>query len=344
MKLSVLGVDLAKNVFELYGIDARGNRVLSKRVSRKKLLATVAQLPACVVVMEACGGAHYWAREFEKLGHEVKLLQARDVRPYRQGNKDDRHDAPALAEAGTRSHLRAVSVNSAEQQDVQSLHRVHELLVKQRTALANQLRGLLAEYGIVLAQGIGVLRRRLAEVLEDADNGLTAGFRETVAEMGERLRDLDERVTHYKRRIKEAAHADARCRRLLELGGLGPMSSSALVGAVGDARQFANARAMSACLGVVPAHTGTGGKTHLLGLPKTRGNRYVRTLLIHGARSVVRHAAGKTDARSRWINALVARRGKNVAAVAVANKNVRIAWALLSRGQDYRPPAQAPRG
>ncbi len=336
MELSVLGIDLAKQVFELYGINARGQEVLSRRVTRKRLLASVAQVPACLVVMEACGTAHYWAREIEKLGHRVKLLRAKDVKAYVQGDKDDRHDAAAIAEAGTRAHLRAVAINSVEQQDLQSLHRIRELLVKQRTALANQLRGLLAEYGVVMGKSLGVLRRRVPEVLEDADNGLTAGFRASVAEMYERLREFDERVVVYDRRIGAAARADARCERLLEVEGLGPMSASALVAAVGDARQFDSGRQLAACLGVAPAHRGTGGSNRVLGLSKRQGNRYVRTLLIHGARSVVRHAANKTDPRSRWINRLVARSGVNVAAVAVANKNARIAWALLTRAERYR--------
>ncbi len=340
MELSVLGIDLAKHVFELYGIDGRGKEMLSKRLTRKKLLSFVARLPECLVVMEACGASHYWAREMAKLGHRVKLLKARDVKAYVQGNKDDRHDAAAIAEAGTRGHLREVTINSVEQQDMQSLHRIRELLVGQRTALANQLRGLLAEYGVVMGKGLGVLRRRIPEVLEEAENGLTAGFRACVAEMYERLRGFDERVSDYDRRIGGAARADERCRRVLEVEGLGPMSASALVAAVGDARQFDSGRQLAACIGVAPAHTGTGGKNRVLGLSKSRGNRYVRTLLIHGARSVVRHAANKTDPRSRWINRLVARSDANVAAVAVANKNARIAWALLTRAERYQP-AQA---
>lgn len=341
MELSVLGIDLAKQVSELYGIDARGKAVLSKRLTRKKLLPFMAQLPACLVVMEACGASHYWAREMAKLGHRVKLLKAKDVKAYVQGDKDDRHDAAAVAEAGTRAHLREVTINSVEQQDMQSLHRIRELLVGQRTALANQLRGLLAEYGVVMGKTLGVLRRRLPEVLEDAENGLTTGFRACAAEMYERLRGFDERVSDYDRRIGAAVRADERCRRLLEVEGLGPMSASALVAAVGNARQFDSGRQLAACIGVAPTHTGTGGKNRVLGLSKSRGNRYVRTLLIHGARSVVRHAANKTDPRSRWINRIVARSGVNVAAVAVANKNARIAWALLTRAERYRPAKEA---
>lgn len=337
MNLSVLGIDLAKRMFQLHGIDERGKRVLGKQLTRKKLLPFLAQLPECLVVMEACGGAHYWAREIEKLGHRAKLLKAKDVKAYVQGDKDDPHDAAAVAEAGTRRHLQAVPVNSVEQQDLQSLHRVRELLIKERTALVNQARGLLAEYGVVVAKGLGVFQRRVPRVLEDAENGLTGGFRELLAEMYERVGLFSERIAHYDRRVKIAARADERCRRLLEVEGLGPMSTTALVAAVGDARHFDSGRQLSACIGTAPAHTGTGGKTTVVGLKKNRGNRYVRTLLIHGARSVVRHAKGKTDPRSRWINRIVARSGPNVAAVAVANKNARIAWALLTRGESYQP-------
>jgi transposase len=340
MNLSVLGIDLAKQVFQVHGIDERGQEVLGKRLARKKLLPFLAQLPQCLVVMEAGGGAHYWAREIEKLGHRVKLLKAKDVRAYVQGDKDDRHDAAAVAEAGTRRHLREVPINSVEQQDLQSLHRVRELLIKERTALVNQARGLLAEYGVVIAKALEVFQRRAPRVLEDAENGLTAGLREILAEMVERIGVFSERIAHYDREVKISARADERCRRLLEVEGLGPMSTTALVAAVGDARQFRSGRQLSACLGTAPAHTGTGGKTVVVGLKKNRGNRYVRTLLIHGARSVVRHAKGKTDPRSRWINRIVARSGPNVAAVAVANKNARIAWALLTRGEQYQPGGQ----
>lgn len=337
MNLSVLGIDLAKNVFQLHGMDERGKAVLSKRLARKKLLPCLAQLPRCLVVMEACGGAHYWAREIGKLGHRVKLLKAKDVKAYVQGDKDDAHDAAGIAEAGTREHLRAVPINSVEQQDLQSLHRVRELLMKERTALVNQARGLLAEYGLVIPKGLAVFRRRIPQVLEDAENGLTVGFRELLAEMNERIGLFSERIAHYNRRVKVVARADERCRRLLKIEGLGPMSTTALVAAVGNAREFDSGRQLSACIGTAPAHTGTGGKNVVVGLKKNRGNRYVRTLLIHGARSVVRHAKGKTDARSRWINGIVARSGPNAAAVAVANKNVRIAWALLTRSEHYRP-------
>lgn len=337
MHLSVLGIDLAKSVFQLCGIDERGKQVLGKRLTRKKVLPFVARLESCLVIMEACGGAHYWAREIEQLGHRVKLLKAKDVKAYVQGDKDDSHDAAAVAEAGARKHLRAVPINSVEQQDLQSLHRVRELLMKQRTALVNQARGLLAEYGVVMAKGLQAFRCRIPRVLEDAENGLTAGFREMLAEMAERVGMLSKRIAFYDDRIKRAARADERCQRLLAVEGLGPISTTALVAAVGDARQFNSGRQLSACLGTAPAHVGTGGKNTVVGLKKNRGNRYVRTLLIHGARSVVRHAKKKTDPRSRWINRIVARSGPNVAAVAVANKNVRIAWALLSRGESYQP-------
>ncbi len=341
MNLSVLGIDLAKRVFELWGVDERGQAVLSQRLTRKKLLSEVAQLPKCLVVMEACGGAHYWAREIAQLGHEVKLLKAKDVKGYLQGDKDDAHDAAAIAEAGTRAHLREVPVNSVAQQDLQSLHRVRELLVKQRTALVNQARGLLAEYGIVLPKGLHNFRRRIPGVLEDAENGLTAGFRELLAELYERVAVCSDHLKRHDRRIEQAAKADERCRRLLKVEGLGPMSTTALVAAVGDAQQFDSGRQLSACIGTAPAHKGTGGNIVVLGLKKNRGNRYVRTLLIHGARSAVRHAKGKTDPRSRWINRIVARHGPNVAAVALANKNARIAWAMLTRGEGYRPAGEA---
>lgn len=338
MNVSTLGIDLAKAVFQLHGVDEHGQVTLTKRLSRQKLLPFLANLPPCLMGMEACSGSHYWARELQKLGHEVKLIAPQFVKPYVKGNKTDGNDAAAICEAVSRPHMHFVPINTLEQQDMQALHRIREQLVKQRTALANQMRGLLHEYGVVIPSGISRLRAKLPLTLEDAENGLSDLSRELIHELYQRLRTLDEQVRQYDRRIEQVFKQDERCQRLGQVEGIGPLIATAFLAAVGDARVFHNGRQVAAWLGLVPKQYSSGGKARLLGISK-RGDRYLRTLLIHGARAAVQRAAQKDDARSAWINRLCQRRGKNVTAVAVANKNARILWALLARDEAYRPAA-----
>lgn len=338
MNVSTLGIDLAKAVFQLHGVNAQGQVTLTRRLSRKKLLPFLANLPPCLIGMEACGGAHYWAREMHKLGHEVKLMAPQFVKPYVKGNKTDGNDAAAICEAVSRPRMRFVPINTLEQQDIQAMHRIREQLVKNRTALANQIRGLLHEYGLVMPSGISRLRAQLPLILEEAENGLSDVARELINELYERLRTLDEQVAQSDRRIQQVFRQDERCQRLGQVEGIGPLIATAFLAAVGDAHVFHNARQLSAWLGLVPKQHSSGGKSRLLGISK-RGDRYLRALLIHGARTVVQHAAQKSDARSEWINRLCQRRGKNITAVAVANKNARILWALLARGETYRQAA-----
>lgn len=335
-----LGIDIGKNVFYLFGVDAQGTPVLRKKLRRGALLEFLAQQPSCLIGMEACGSAHYWAREIRELGHEVRLMAGQFVKPYVKGNKNDYNDAEGICEAVGRSTMRFVAIKTVEQQDVQGFHRMRQAAIKARTALVNQMRGLLAEYGIVFATGVAQARRRVPEILEDAENGLTDRFRRWLNGLYEQLREWDRCIDEYDREIDVLFRADERCGRIAEIPGLGPVGATALVGAYGDARQFESARQFSAALGLVPRQHTTGGKPRLLGISK-RGDRYIRTLLIHGARSVVCRAMNKTDARSRWIQRLVTERGKNRAAVALANKNARIIWAMLTRGQAYRPAAPA---
>ena len=337
-KMVRLGIDLGKNAFCLFGVDEAGNRLVKKTLQRKQLLPYLANIDPCLIGLEACGGSHYWARELTKFGHEVRVMSPQFVKPYVKSNKNDYNDAEAICEAVSRPAMRFVTIKTVEQQDVQSLHRIRQSLIKARTAQANQIRGLLGEYGIVIPQGIACVRRRVPEVLEDAQNQLTDRFRGWLCEQYEQLRMLDERIADYSREILQLFRADEACQRIGAVEGIGPQTATALVSAFGRAQEFANGRQFSASLGLVPKQHTTGGKPRLLGISK-RGDRYIRTLLIHGARSVVRRAAGKSDARSRWIQRLVAERGKNRAAVALANKNARIIWALLSRGDVYRPAA-----
>ena len=253
-------------------------------------------------------------------------------RGNRKGNKNDPNDAAAICEAVTRPSMRFVPI---EQQDLQALHRVREQLIKNRTALANQIRGLLRERGIVVAQAIARLRRALPLILEDASNGLSGVMRELLGEMAERLRMLDDCLRQYDQRIERLCQQDERCRRLVKVEGVGPVVATALVAAIGNARQFKSGRELSAWLGLVPRQHSSGQRTVLLGISK-RGDRYLRTMLIHGARAAARVAERKRDARSIWLSRLKLRGGPNVAAVALANKNARVMWALLARGDSYR--------
>jgi transposase len=338
MNIKTLGIDLAKNVFQLHGVDERGQVVLRKRVSRAKLLPTIANVPACLIGLEACSGSYHWARQFMAQGHEVKLMSPNYVKPYVKTNKNDENDAEGICEAVTRPSMRFVSPKTVEQQDLQALHRVRSRVMKERTALANQARGLLAEYGVAVAQGIHRLRHALPRILEDAENGLSSDARELFAELYEQLLVCDERVEHYDARIKRLFKRSPVCQKLACVEGVGPLIATAMVAAVGDASAFKNGRQLAAWLGLTPRQHSSGGKPRLLGISK-RGDSYLRTLLIHGARSVVSRADHRDDARSRWVSNIKARRGTNRACVALANKNARILWALMTREEAYHKAA-----
>jgi transposase len=333
-----VGIDLAKNVVCVHGVDVDGHVVVKKRLARQKVLPFVAQLSPCLIGMEASGSAHYWAREFSQLGHTVKLMPPQFVKPYVQSQKNDPNDAAGICEAVGRPRMRGVPLKSVTQQDVQALHRIRERQIKGRTALINQIRGLLAEYGIGIPQRASQVRPKLPFVLEDAENGLTATARTWLSALAEELKALDQRIAATDQQIERAFEADEACQRLARLPGIGPLIATALVAAVGDATAFKNGRQFAAWLGLVPRQHSTGGKTTLRGMTK-RGNRYLRTLLIHGARAVLRGVDRKTDPRSRWLQAVKARRGKHCASVAQANKTARIAWALLAKGGHYRQAA-----
>ncbi len=337
-QVTTVGIDIAKNVVCIHGVDAHGHVVVKKRLARQKVLPFMAQLPPCLLGMEASGGAHYWAREFTQLGHTVKLMSPQFVKPYVQSQKNDPNDAAGICEAVERPRMRGVPVKSITQQDVQALHRIRERQIKARTALINQIRGLLMEYGIVIPQRASQVRHKLPLVLEDAENGLTATAREWLHALAEELQALDQRIAATDQQIERVFEADEACQRLAQLPGIGPLTATALVAAVGDATEFKNGRQFAAWLGLVPRQHSTGGKTTLLGMTK-RGNCYLRTLLIHGARAVLRVVDRKTDARSRWLQGVKARRGMNCASVAQANKTARVAWALLAKGDRYRHAA-----
>ena len=335
MKITRIGIDLAKNVFQVHGVDHDGKTVLQKQLTRAKVGAFFAGISPCLIGMEACAGAHYWARELAKHGHNVRLIAAQFVRPYRKNGKNDKNDAEAICEAVGRPNMRFVPVKSLEQQAVLTVHRVRSLRVAERTALVNQLRGLLGEYGIVMARSIARLRRELPAILEDADNNLPDLARIVFAELRLRLLALDRQITDYDRRIAQLAARSEPAQRLMKLDGIGPLTATAIVASIQDGKCFKNGRQFTAWLGLTPRQHSSGGKARLGGISK-RGDVYLRTLLIHGSRSVLLRTASRTDAKSRWVEALKARSNQNVAAVALAAKHARIIWAMLARNQAYR--------
>ena len=341
MKITTIGLDLAKSVFQVHGVDERGKVGLRKQLKRAQVLPFFANLSPCLIGMEACASAHYWARKLQQFGHTVKLMPPQYVKPYVKSNKNDAADAEAICEAVGRPNMRFVAVKTAEQQALLAVHRARQALVKARTAQANQIRGLLAEFGVVLPQGLAQLGRRLPAMLEDGENELPGSFRQLLARLGENLRHLQRQGAELEREIQRW-HGDSEAsRRLAAIPGLGALGASALVATVGNARSFAHGRQLAAWLGMVPKQASSGGKTTLLGMSK-RGDSYLRTLLIHGARSVLHQVARHPERADPWLRQLLARRPKNVVAVALANKNARIAWALLAHGRDYQPRTPLP--
>ena len=338
MKLIRVGVDLAKNVFQVHGVDRNEKPVWRRRLTRSNWLQVLLETvePGCQIGMEACGGAHYWARKLQERGFTVRLIAPQFVKPYVQSNKNDVNDAEAICEAMSRPKMRFVAVKTLEQQDVQAVHRIRSGLIEQRTAKGNQIRGLVCEYGLVAPRELVQLRRAIPLWLEDACNGLSERFRRLLHALWCDLRILDERVTELDREIALIAHSDPAARRLQQLRGVGPIIATALVAAVGDGAQFANGRQMAAALGLTPKQHSSGGKDRQLGISK-RGDAYLRMVLIHGARSAMRTAQGKSDRLSQWVTALLVRRHPNVVATALANKTARIAWAMLRRGTEYQP-------
>jgi len=342
MKVTTIGIDLAKSVFAVSCADGRGKLVMRKQLRRAQVLEFVSRLKPCVVGMEACGGAHHWARAIERLGHGVRLMSPALVRPYRTGPKHNRNDADAICEAVRRPQMRYVAVKSVAQQDLLALHRVRAQLIKQRVALSNQLRALLHERGVAARLGAAGLRAGLARALADEHDErheVSGAMRELLLELSGWLRELEQRGAAITKRIEHAAKHDERCARLMEVPGVGPLGASALVATVGNARAFKRGRELSAYLGLTPRQHSSGGKTVMLGISK-HGDRYLRTLLIHGARSLLYRNRRRAHPRAPWVARLVARRGPNVAAVALANHNARRLWALLSRGDRYRPSPQ----
>jgi transposase len=335
MKITTIGIDLAKNVFQVHGVDERGRAVLKKQLKRDQMASFFAKLPACLIGLEACGSSHHWARKLQGFGHTVRLMAPQFIKPYVKTNKNDAADAEAICEAVARPNMRFVPVKSVEQQAVLSLHRVRQSFVKARTAQANQIRSLLGEFGLVMPKGITNVRKRVPEVLENATDKLPAAFRHLVERLLDHLKELDRQVGQLEAQIKAWHRSSELSQKLEKIPGIGPLGASALVASIADARSFDNGRQMSAWIGLVPRQHSSGGKPTLLGISK-RGDVYLRTLLIHGARSAI-VAAQRRAAVNPWLAGLLHRRNPNVAAVALANKNARTVWALLAHDREFRP-------
>jgi transposase len=335
MKITTIGIDLAKAVFQIHGVNEHGKVAVRKQLKRAEMSSYFANLEPCLIGMEACGSAHHWARKLEGYGHTVKLMAPQFVKPYVKTNKNDMADAEAICEAVSRPNMRFVAMKTVEQQAILSVHRARQGFVKARTAQGNQIRGLLSEFGIVIPQGIRSIMKQVPEILEDGENGLPGTMRNLLERLTENLKEMDRQAKELEAQIQLWHRENEASRKLAEIPGLGPITASAIVATVGDAREFKNGRQLAAWMGLVPRQHSSGGKQTLLGISK-RGDTYLRTLMIHGARAVIRFAENKAEPES-WLRKLMARRNKNVAAVALANKNARVVWALLANDRTFRP-------
>ena len=340
MKLQALGIDLGKTVFHLVGLDSSGRVVIRKRCSRTQLLAFTANVQVELIGMEACSGAHFLGRALREQGHEVRLMPAQYVKPYVQTNKSDYLDAEAIAEAVQRPRMRYVPIKTEEQLDLQALHRVRERWVMRRTAVVNQVRSLLLERGLTLPKGRSHVDRQLPRILEDAALKLSGSFRVLLSQIKVELDSLTGRIEEMDTAIQQKAREDEACQRLTTIPGVGPVTATALIAAIGNGASFRKGRDLAAWMGVVPRECSTGGKQKLLGISK-RGNGYLRRLFVQGARSVMQHRGKQAPGLSSWLAQLLARTHQNVAIVALANKLVRTAWAVLYKNERYRAPVLA---
>ncbi len=337
MNIVFMGIDLAKNVFQLCGLNQAGKPVYTRRVERKILLQTLVNIPACLIGIEACTGAFYWQREFEKLGHKVKIISPQYVKPFIRGQKNDGNDAQAIAVALMQPTMQFVPPKSPEQQDIQALHRARQRIVNHRTATICQIRGLLLDRGISIGAAMSRARRAVPLILEDAENGLSIRMRRTVAELYELFIDLEKRINFFDKEIETVFRQSSECQRIAKVKGIGPKTATAVVAAIGNGQEFKNGRHFSAWLGLVPRQHSSGDRQVLMNITK-KGDKHLRTLLIHGARAVVRVATNNNcGSLNPWVNQLKERRGFNKTTVAVANKNARIIWSILRHETEYQP-------
>lgn len=334
--VSTIGIDLAKNVFQFHGVDNNGKVVFQRKLTRKKVILFLSNLPPCLIGLEACAGANHWAREIQKLGHDVKLISPQFVKPYVKNDKSDANDAAGICEAVTRPHMRFVPIKKVEQQDIQNIHRIRERLVKTRTALINEIRSLLHEYGIIMPQGVKAFKVGFPLIIADAENELTSLTRELMTTLFGEFNSLEEQIGYYEKKLNIVYKSSPDAQRLATIPGVGKLTATAIIASVSDARLFKNGREFSAWLGLVPRQNSSGGKQKLLGITK-RGDCYIRKLLIHGARASMRWIGeGQCSSRSAWALKLKERRGFNIATVALANKNARVVWSLLVKEENYK--------
>ena len=336
MIIETIGIDIAKNVFQLHGVNHAGKAVFKRRVMRNQLIGVLAQIEPCTIIVEACTGAFYWARRFEALDHQVRVISPQYVKPFVRRQKNDGNDAEAICIAGRQPHMAFVPKKSVEQQDIQALHRARQRMVNHRTAVVSQMRGLLLDRGFAIGVSITRARRAIPDILSDFENDLTALAREAIMELYDLFRDLDRRIALFDKKIERVFQSSPVCQRIAKIKGVGPKTATAIVAAVGDGREFKNGRHMAAWLGLVPRQHSSGERTKLMGISK-RGDKHLRAMLVHGARSVVRTAVNKSDPHNESVNQLRERRGFNRATVGVANKTARTIWALLRTGDTYRP-------
>jgi transposase len=335
MQIHTIGIDIAKTIFHLVGMDERGAIIVRKRMSRAQLITFLANVPAAVIGMEASCGAHHLGSVLSAQGHEVRLIPAQFVRPFVKSNKNDYVDAEAIAEAVQRPTMRFVPIKTVDQLDLQALHRVRDRLISRRTGVINQLRAFLLERGITVRQGRAYLQRQMPSILADVERSLSPRMQRIVQQLRQEWQDLEEQIAEVTGEIEAIAAQDAACRRLLEVPGIGALVATAMVASIGKGTAFHRGRDFAAWLGLVPRQYSTGGKPKLMGISK-RGNEYLRRLLIHGARSVVTHANRQRHALGTWVSELERRVHRNVLVVALANKLARIAWAVLARNESYR--------
>ena len=335
MNPKILGLDIAKNVFHIHGVDGRGRELYKKKLYREEVKEYFGTVKCCRVVLEACGGSNYWAREIEKFGHRVDLIAPQYVRPFVKRNKNDARDAESIAIAAQQPGMRYVPKKSTYQQDVQNLHRIRERLVKARTALVNEMRGLLGEYGIVIARGRQVFEAQFLGVMDRHEDALSELAKEAFYDLWDEYHQIEKRIKCYERKLQAFCRNTATCKRLEKVRGVGYLTATAVVAAIGNGSVFRNGREFAAWVGLTPREHSTGGKQRLLGISK-RGDVYLRKLLVHGARVSLNYVGRYEDEVGKWANNLKQKKGTNRAAVALANKNARIIWAIIAKNEDYR--------
>jgi len=330
-----IGLDIAKSIFQVHGVDAHGKPVLQRKLRRGEVLRLFANIEPCLVGIEACHSSHYWGRELSKLGHQVRLMPTQYVKPFVLGGKNDANDAAAICAAVRRPDMRWVAIKSAEQQSVQSLHRMRARLIQERTAKSNQIRSMFSEEGFVFARSIAQLRRSVVQLISQENTRLTPILRRLAAMYLEQLDALDRWLAELQAQLHELFVQREDCRLLASVPGIGPVVATALVGTVGDPRQFKNGRQFAAWVGLTPKQRSSGGKTMLGGITK-HGDTYLRMMFVQGAQAVLRFVDRRSDRQSLWLKQLLTRRHKNVVVVALANKLARVAWAVLAQRQAYK--------